>query len=89
MSVHKKVEANKMVPKAIGSEKNGNLTIFKTCIFPAITATTENKYIPACPKNFKKNKILKKLINKKINHVEIIDTELNILTKSSKLKINN
>ena len=41
ISVQRKVEANKAVPRAIGSEKNENLTNFNTCIFAAIIAITE------------------------------------------------
>ena len=40
ISVHKNVEANKTVPKAIGSEKKENLTNFNTCIFAVIIAIT-------------------------------------------------
>ena len=35
------VEANKIVPRAIGSKKNENFTSFKTCIFATIIAITE------------------------------------------------
>tara|TARA_Y100001960_G_scaffold318083_1_gene387305 strand:- start:1063 stop:1182 length:120 start_codon:yes stop_codon:yes gene_type:complete len=38
--VHKKVEQNKIVPKATGSLKKENSTIFKTCILAVTTAIT-------------------------------------------------
>ena len=89
MSVHKNVDANKIVPKAIGFSKKGNLTIFKTCMFAAIIATVVYMYKPASPKNFNNIRTLLKLIIKRMNQVTSIEIELNISTKPSKLKINN
>ena len=38
ISVHRNIEINRIVPKAIGSGKNGNSITFKTCIFASIIA---------------------------------------------------
>ena len=87
--MHKNVDANKIVPKATGSTKKGSLTIFKTCIFAEIIATVVYIYIPTSPKNFKNKRMLPKQIIKNINQVISIETELNIATNPSKLKISS
>ena len=67
--MHKKVDANKTVPKAMGSSKNGKLNIFNTCIFAATIAIAVYIYKPTLPKIFKKISTKLKTTNKKINQV--------------------
>ena len=85
--MHKKVEANRIVPNAIGSSKKENLTIFKICIFPAIIAIAVYKYIPTSPNNFNSNRRLAKLRNKNKNHVLSIEAELNDLINPSNVDL--
>ena len=88
MSVHKKVDANNIVPKATGSERKENLTILRIWKFAAIIATTVYIYNPISPNIRKKNKIEKKQKNKNNNQVISIGNELNMIIIFLKLITN-
>ena len=86
MSVAKNVVENKIVPRAIGLLKKGKSTIFNTCIFAPIIATTVYTYMPTSPNNFKKIKIVQRQNKRKTNQVRKIGVWFNATINPEKSK---